>query len=371
MLTLPLSRRGLVRAAGVAGAVSLLPGMAFAAAATTKRFVFIIQRGAADGLAIVPPLGDPVTASLRGQVFDADATRLDGMFGLHPALTQTAGLFRSGEARAFHAVATAYRDRSHFDGQNVLESGGIAPYAEKTGWMGRLLPLLPRQDQAALALAPAVPLAMRGSVPVATYAPNRLPDASDDLLLRVGALYEADPQLAPLWQEAIKTKGFVGDIGGNGGRNGGDLGKLAASLLVPADGARVMMIETGGWDTHFAQKGRLAAQLRGLDSLIGELRAGLGSVWEDTLVLVATEFGRTAAVNGTGGTDHGTGSAALMLGGALAPGKPVETEWPGLGSNALFEGRDLKPTVSLARVLAPALGRHYGVSQDRIAGLFA
>lgn len=371
MLTLPLSRRSLVRAAGVAGAATLLPGIAFAAAATTKRFVFIIQRGAADGLAIVPPLGDPALTGLRGQILDADAMRLDAMFGLHPALAQTAGLFRSGEARAFHAVATAYRDRSHFDGQNVLESGGSAPYAEKTGWMGRLLPLLPAQDQSALALAPAVPLALRGSVPVGTYAPNKLPAASDDLLLRVGTLYEADPQLAPLWQEAIKTKALAGDIGGNGGRNGGDLGKLAASLLAPTDGARVMMIETGGWDTHFAQKGRLAAQLKGLDSLIAELKTGLGTAWQDTLVLVATEFGRTAAVNGTGGTDHGTGSAALLLGGALAPGKPVETDWPGLGTGALHEGRDLKPTMTLARVLAPALGRHYAVSPDRVAALFA
>lgn len=371
-MTIPsLTRRKLLQAGALTGAASLLPGVAFAAAATPKRFVFIIQRGAADGLAILPPLGDPALAGLRGQILDADATKLDGFFGVHPALNRTAGLFRRGEARAFHAVATAYRDRSHFDGQNVLESGGSAPYATKTGWMGRLLPLLPSEDQSALALAPAVPLALRGERAVATYSPNRLPQASDDLLLRVGALYDADPQLAPLWAEAVKTKQLAGDIGGNGGRNGGDLGKLAATLLAPADGARVMMIETGGWDTHSQQKGRLTAQLRGLDGLLGELKTGLDAAWQDTLVVVATEFGRTAAINGTGGTDHGTASAALMLGGSLARGKAVEAQWPGLGAGALFEGHDLKPTMTLAEVLAPALARHYTLSQDRVARLFA
>lgn len=371
MTQLSLSRRRVMGAAAAGGAVALLPGMAFAAAATARRFVFVIQRGAADGLAIVPPLGEAALPGLRGQLFDPDAVRLDGFFGLHPALSRTAGLFRSGEARAFHAVATAYRDRSHFDGQNVLESGGAARYATKTGWMGRLLPLLPAPDRSALALAPAVPLALRGDRPVATYAPNRLPDASDDLLLRVGALYEADPQLGPLWREAVKTRQLAGDIGGNGGRNGGELGTLAASLLAPADGARVMMIETGGWDTHSQQKGRLAAQLRGLDGLLAELRTGLGPAWRDTLVLVATEFGRTAAINGTGGTDHGTASAALMLGGALPKGKPVEAQWPGLAGAALHEGRDLRPTVPLARVITAELARHYAMAPDAFERVFA
>ena len=205
---------------------------------------------------------------------------------------------------------------------------------------------------------------------MATYAPNRLPQASDDLLLRVGALYDADPQLAPLWNEALKTKQLAGDIGGNGGRNGGELGKLAASLLAPADGARVMMIETGGWDTHSQQKQRLAAQLRGLDSLLAELGIGLGAAWADTLVLVATEFGRTAAVNGTGGTDHGTASAALLLGGALPKGKPVESDWPGLATGSLYEGRDLKPTARLEDVAAAALAAHYALSPARLAALF-
>lgn len=369
-MTIELDRRRLLAAGGLFGAVTLLPSVAFAAAQTAKRLVFVIQRGAADGLAIVPPVGDPALAALRGALRDDDAIPLDGMFALHPAMQATAGLFASGEARAVHAVATAYRERSHFDGQNVLESGAAAPYGSRTGWLGRLLPMLPGESEA-LALAPAVPLALRGQKQVATYSPNRLPDASEDLLLRLGDLYAADAQLAPMWAEAMKTRDLAGDLAGNNGRNGGDLGKLAASLLAPADGARVMMIETGGWDTHSNQKGRLAGQLRGLDRLLGELKVGLGSAWSETLVVVATEFGRTAAVNGTQGTDHGTASAAFLLGGSLAQGRPVVADWPGLSPDSLHEGRDLKPTADLGGVVTDALARHYGMDRSTLANLFA
>ena len=370
-MTLVLNRRAALGSALAFGAVGMLPGLAFAAAPTARRFVFIIQRGAADGLSIVAPTGDPALAGLRGGLTEPGGTRLDAMFTLHPALAGIAPLFARGQARAFHAVASAYRDRSHFDGQNVLESGGALPYALKTGWMGRLLGLLPAAQTSALALAPAVPLALRGALPVATYAPNALPAASDDLLRRVTMLYEPDAQLGPLWTEALKTKALTGDIGGNNGRNGAQLGALAATLMTPADDARLMMIETGGWDTHTAQKQRLAAQLRGLDALIGGLKTGLGPAWSETLVLVATEFGRTAAVNGTGGTDHGTASAALLLGGALAAGPPVVAQWPGLSAAELYDGRDLKPTQGPGDIVSAALAHHYALPSERLAGLFA
>lgn len=240
--------------------------------------------------------------------------------------------------------------------------------------MGRLLPLLPSADRWALALAPAVPLNLRGGVPAATYAPSRLPQASDDLLLRVGALYEADPQLAPLWSEALKTRQLAGDIGGNGGRNGGELGKLSASLLTPVDGARLMMIESGCWDTHSGQKGRLAAQLRGLDALLAALRTGLGPAWRGTLVLVlvlvATEFGRTAAINGTGSTDHGTASAAFLRDGALPRSRPVMAEWPGLAPSNLNENRDLKPTARMGDVAAAPLAADFALPVSQVAAVF-
>lgn len=363
-----LSRRSVILSGISVAAAGALPRLAYAAAGTPKRLVFVIQRGAADGLATVAPTGDPAFAVARRALADetAGGAKLDAMFTLHPALAQTAGLYADKQAHFAHAVATAYRDRSHFDGQNMLEGGGSRPYGRDDGWVGRLLTLLPAPERDAIAIAPAVPLALRGPVQVGTYAPSRLPQADADLIARLTALYADDPLLHPLWESAVKTQDLASDIGGNNGRNGADLGKLAASLMLPADGARVMMVETGGWDTHSGQRGRLAAQLRGLDQLIGALQTGLGPAWGDTLVIVATEFGRTVEVNGTGGTDHGTASTAMLLGGGLEAGGKVSADWPGLAAAARHEGRDLKPTRSLESVIAGAVAHHYALDPKRV-----
>ena len=356
----PITRRTMLAAGALAGAGIAFPRAAWAAQ-QERRLVFIIQRGAADGLAIVQPHGDPALRDLRARLVDDDAHSLDGYFALHPAMSRTAQMFAGGEARAWHAVATSYRERSHFDAQNMLESGAMRPYAEGTGWLGRLLPLLPG-ERGPMAMSATVPLALRGQRPVATYAPpNRLPDPSDDLLMQLSTLYEEDDQLARLWDEGLRTRMLASDIGGNNGRNGEQVGALVASLMSAADGPRVAMIETGGWDTHQGQPARLRTQLTGLDALLGALRGGLGPLWSDTLVIVATEFGRTAAINGTLGTDHGTASAALMLGGALPPGDPVIADWPGLAPGQLREGRDLAPTADLFGVTAPAVAAHFGI----------
>jgi uncharacterized protein (DUF1501 family) len=365
-MTMILHRRHMLTLAGAAAATAALPGMAWAAAATARRLVFIIQRGAADGLALVPPVGDPALSGLRGNLL-ADAVpgaKLDAMFALHPELTGMAKMFVTQEAHIVHAVATGYRDRSHFDGQNILESGGTAPYARRDGWLNRMLGLLPPGEARAVGIAAAVPLALRGERTAANYAPSRLPGVDEDLLARLSMLYGGDAQLGPMWEQAINTRELAGDIGGNNGRNGTQLGELAARLMTGADGARVMMIETGGWDTHSAQNRRLAVQARGLDALLVALKAGLGPHWADTLVIVATEFGRTAAVNGTGGTDHGTASALFLLGGRVARGGTVQADWPGLAVNALYEGRDLKPTVALEQELSRAVAAHYALDPD-------
>ncbi len=358
-----LTRRHMLIASAIAGAGITFPRTAFAAG-QDKRFVFVLQRGAADGLSLVQPHGDPALRSLRARLVDDDAHRLDGFFALHPALVQTAQMFDAGEARAWHAVATGYRQRSHFDAQNVLESGNPRPYAARTGWLGRLLPLL-SGTPGPLALSAAVPLTLRGEVQVSTYAPNRLPDPSEDLLNRVAMLYGEDAQLGPLWEEAMRTRALASDIGDNAGRGGQQIGELAASLMMTEGGPRVMMVETGGWDTHQGQSNRLNQQLRGLDGLLGALRSGLGTVWNDTVVLVATEFGRTAAVNGSLGTDHGTASAALLLGGALPRGEKVVADWPGLASSQLYENRDLRPTGDLLAMATGAVADHFGIDRDR------
>lgn len=360
-----LHRRHLLAAGATALLVSPLGArMAFAAAPTERRFVFIIQRGAADGLGIVAPVGDPAYAGARGDLAAdfATAPRLDGMFALHPAMPNTLGLYRAKQALFVHAVASPYRDRSHFDGQNVLETGGVSAYQLKDGWMNRLLRLLPAGDKG-LALAATVPMALRGPVEVASYAPSSLPDASDDLLARVTAMYEGDKQLHPLWQEAMATRTLAGDLGA---KKAADTGTLAAKLLAAPGGARIAMIETGGWDTHSGQRGRLGNQLKGLDAMVAALKTGLGPHWDNTLVVVATEFGRTVKANGTGGTDHGTGSVAMLLGGAVQGGR-VQADWPGLGDAALYEGRDLKPTTALDVLIASAVSSHFGLAAAQTA----
>lgn len=349
-----IHRRQFLRvAAAGAGAMLIAPRTLFANVQTEQRFVFIIQRGAADGLNTIVPYADPVYATLRGElaIDPGSASKLDGMFALHPSLAELAKLYAAKQALFIHAVASPYRERSHFDGQNVLETGGTGPYQIKDGWLNRLLTLLPKSRGEAIAFAPTIPLSLRGPAAVTSYAPSPLPQAPDDLLLRVGKLYEADAQLHPLWSAAQEARGLAEDARAK--QDPGAVGRMAATFLARADGPRIAMIETGGWDTHSGQKNRLANQLKALDTLIGALRDGLGEAWRQTTVLVATEFGRTAAANGTGGTDHGTASAALLIGGSVKGGRIV-ADWPGLRPDQLYEGRDLRPTLDLDALIAVA-----------------
>ena len=359
-----MDRRGFMAAATLLAA----PQVLFAQAATERRLVFIIQRGAADGLNIIIPYAEPAYASLRGglAIDPAAALKLDGTFALHPALPKLRELYAGGEATFVHAVASAYRDRSHFDAQNVLETGGKSPYQLKDGWMNRLLGMLPRSGKEAIAFSPAVPLAMQGAAPVTTYAPSTLPEANEDLLVRVRQLYAPDRQLHALWASALEARGMAGDGRGGGGnrQDAAALGRIAAGFLARADGPRIAMIETSGWDTHSGQDARLTRQLSGLDGLIGALREGMGATWAQTVVVVATEFGRTVAANGTGGTDHGTAAAAMVIGGAVQGGRIV-TDWPGLAPGNLFEGRDLKPTLALEKLIASTCAEAFNLDPER------
>ena len=354
-----------------AGASLILPVTGFAKlkllnANTDRRFIFIIQRGAADGLNTVIPYADPYYAKLRGAlaIDSAQAFKLDGMFALHPSLAETAKLYSAGQALMVHAVASPYRERSHFDAQNVLETGGASPYQLKDGWMNRLLTLLPSTQNQAIAFASTVPMALRGKIEVASYAPSALPQASDDLLMRVSQLYANDAQLNPIWAAAMDARNMSDDTSNK--QDPASFGKLAASFLARTDGPRIAMIETGGWDTHTAQDSRLARQLKSLDTLIGALHTGIGGAWAKTTIIVATEFGRTAAANGTGGTDHGTGSAAMILGGDIKGGRVI-ADWPGLNASNLYEDRDLKPTLNLDTLIAAITSASFNLAPEQVS----
>jgi uncharacterized protein (DUF1501 family) len=366
-----LTRRTLFARAALTGIAALTPRLAFAAAPGDARFVFVILRGAMDGMAAVMPVGDPHYASLRGALAHpaGDPFALDATFALHPAMPRFAALYAAEEALVVHAVASPYRERSHFDAQNVLETGGTAAYALKDGWLNRLVTALPSSRDTAIAIAATVPMVLRGAAPVTSYAPSALPDANDDLLRHVAGLYEHDALLHPLWSEAMDARTLA--QGGDGARaDPAALGKLAAKFLAQANGPRIAVIELLGWDTHAQQAGRLANQLKQLDAVFAALHDGLGGAWAHTTVLAATEFGRTAAVNGTGGTDHGTGGAALIAGGAVAGGRVV-ADWPGLAGGQLYENRDLRPTTDLRSVMLSAAAGSFGVDPVRLsAALF-
>ena len=366
-----IARRKFLSAAALgAGALFVAPGLALATLPTERRFVFIIQRGAADGLDILRPAGDPAFAGLRGGLIgDVAGTKLDAMFTLHPALVEVGKMYGQGQALFVHAIASPYRDRSHFDGQNVLETGGTQPYAVRDGWLNRLVAMLPRSSAEAIAIAPTVPAALRGSVQVASYAPSALPHAADDLMTRVTALYDADPKLHPAWSAALETIGLAANASAS--QDPASLGRLTAGFLTKPNGPRIAMLETLGWDTHNAQKARLANQLKNLDVMLAALRDGLGPVWLDTTVLVVTEFGRTVAINGTGGTDHGTGSVAMLVGGAVKGGRVI-ADWPGLAPAKLYQARDLRPTSALDALIAGAAAEGLALDPERVGrGVFA
>ena len=367
-----ITRRSLIAQGALAGGLAMSPRLALAAAGSNRRLVFIILRGAMDGLAAIPPRDDARQRQLRGglinppEQFGAPIT-LTSDFAAHPALKGFAGLFAAGEAGVVHAVASPYRERSHFDAQNILETGGNAAYALKDGWLNRLLPLLPPAPPP-VAISAAMPALLQGAAPATSYAPSRLPDASDALKARVAALYEGDPLLHRLWGEAMATEAMAGMAGvGNGPGNPVALAQTAARLLAGPGGPRIAVLDIGGWDTHAGQAIRLGNQLRQLDNVIAALKAGLGPAWANTLVIAATEFGRTVAANGTGGTDHGTASAALLAGGRLQGGPAagrVLGDWPGL--SRLFDDRDLMPTTSLNSLFAGAAAGLFGLDPDLV-----
>ena len=287
------------------------------------------------------------------------------------------GLYGAGELTALHAIATPYRERSHFDGQDVLENGAHDALSADDGWLNRALGLLgDGERRLGLAVGQGIPLVLRGEAPVASWAPQQMPEADDGFLRHLSRLYATDPILGPALTEAVAarrmTDAVLGDSDMTGKRRRADtsvLVKAASRLLADARGPRVAVFDIGGWDTHANQgtaQGQLANRLKGLGEALVGLKTGMGAAWSRTAVIVVTEFGRTAAANGTRGTDHGTASAALLLGGAVDGGRVV-TDWPGLDRSRLYQDRDLAPTTDMRALFAAALIDHLGLPASDVA----
>ena len=373
-MNLTPTRRTFVGAALAAGALSPWSRLSFAApgASGERRFVLVILRGGMDGLTAAPAIGDPAFAAARGALgqFAVPALALDATFALHPQLAQLHAMYGRGEMVLVHAVGLPYRDRSHFDAQQVLESGGARPYELSTGWLGRALA---GSGSKALALNTTVPLVLRGSGVVDTWAPSALPEPTPDLVARLERLYTSDAALAAALARA-KSLHFDADMAGDmkGAPGGGfsALARRAGEFLVQARGPKAAVLELGGWDSHANQaapNGALSNNLRNLDAGLAALREALlgGDAWQRSVVAVASEFGREVAINGTQGTDHGTGGAAFVLGGAVHGGR-VLADWPGLAGKDRFEGRDLRVTTDLRAVLKSVLADHLQVASKAL-----
>ena len=365
------SRRDVLKTIGIGAVVTSLP--ALAEAGTDARFVLIILRGAVDGLALAPPYGDGNYRKLRGELAlpspgdTSGALKLDELFALHPSLPGIHEDFRNGDALIVHAVASPYRERSHFDGQDVLENGASTVGALRDGWLNRAIAPLGGAlgDETAIAMAQNTPLVLRGRNSVTSWAPSGLPDASGTTLQRLQDMYASDEFFATRLAQALKSQGIAGDMGssrrrGNEAAQFRSLMQSTARFITAAGGPQVAVVELGGWDTHANQgssTGPLANRFSGLDGGIAALRNSLGPAWDDTVVAVVTEFGRTVRVNGTRGTDHGTGTAAVITGGAVAGGRVI-ADWPGLGTSDMHDGRDLRPTTDLRSVFKGVLAEH-------------
>ena len=351
---------------------------------TTGKFVFVILRGALDGLSAIVPYQDPAYRGLRNAIaLDAPGApngvlHLNNGFGLHPALRNMHGLWQNQQLSFMHAAASPYRDRSHFDGQDLLESGASRVYGASTGWLNRAIALLPDgPGKEGIAIGRTIPLVLKGSAKTGSWAPAMAEQSDADTLNRLMELYANDALLGPALVMAIETDKIAatsamtkaGNQSGGGGRGAiayNSLATAAARILSAPGGPAACVLSFDGWDTHANQggaQGQLANRLGALDTAITTLQTGLGALWANTTIVVATEFGRTARINGTGGTDHGTGGAAFILGGGVKGGKMLG-DWPGL--SRLHQDRDVIPANNLHDLFAAGLSNAFALDETAI-----
>ncbi|MGZ3400035.1 MAG: DUF1501 domain-containing protein [Caulobacteraceae bacterium] len=392
-------RSALANAAGLGVSVSFLGRAAFADSdrdLAARKLVVVVCRGGMDGLSVSPPVGDPDYAALRGRIAIAPfgqpggALKLDDTFGLHPALASVHRLALAGQARIVPAVATPDRARSHFEAQDVLESGGTVAYGAGSGWLNRTLQALaPARKIEALSVGGTAPLILRGPVQAGSWSPGGL-EGHDQRLPRILAdLYAKDPLLGPALASGLQTQDMAKAAAtmaqaqaSDGGaappqpavqpRQNPDaarqIGATVAKFMQEPNGPQIVAISIDNFDTHANQgaaQGLLAQRLAYLDSVLDGLSSGLGGEWRNTVVVAATEFGRTARVNGTGGTDHGTASTALVLGGGLKR-TGIVGDWPTLQQARLFENRDTAPTLDMRALFKGVLAEHLGIEHKAL-----
>lgn len=388
------SRRAVLFGGATFSASLAIPRLAVASPTRDRRLVVVILRGGLDGIAAVAPVGDPAYEEVRERFAmpmagERAGMDLDGDFALNATLPRVGAMYARGEALFVHAVHTPYRSRSHFEAQDILENGTTSNAHHADGWLGRALSRLPVDTvlsrQGAFAAASSTPLTLRGAPHVATYLPAGFESASADTRARLLSLYEhTDPVLAEAMLTGLGLDAITGGeremaaavesstmgMSAQGPqRQVIEAAAAAGRAMARDDGPRVGFLDMAGFDTHRAQllvDGRLGWSLDVLDQALDTLRLNLREAWAQTVVLVVTEFGRTVRMNASDGTDHGSATVAMLLGGAVAGGRVV-ADWPGLREAALFEGRDLLATTDLRAVMKGVLAEHFGMDRATLA----
>lgn len=379
-----LTRRQFLANAAVGTATLLVwPKLTFAVTGSDSRFLFVLLRGGLDGLESVPPYGDPGYQAIRGALALSPsgaepAHKLDNVFALHPSFEHAAQLYAQGQFMPVVAAAPPYWGRSHFQAQNCVENGTAKPDGARTGWLNRCIAAMPGVD--GLACAAVMPLTMRGPAKIETWSPPLPTEVNPILLQRLQPLYAADPRLAATFSRALAQQNDspVPDSAAEPGagmtavrkdqpgrKKPGGLPLMmgaAGGFMGKADGPRVAFVEDDGWDTHANEAAIVTRKIAELDAGLKAFHQSIGAMWKRTIVIVATEFGRTAHINGTGGTDHGTGGSMFLAGGALRGGR-VAGQWPGIGTGELYQDRDVHATTDFRSVFKGVLAAHLGVPE--------
>jgi uncharacterized protein (DUF1501 family) len=355
-------------------ALSGLPSVTWAASAgTNERLLVVLLRGGMDGLAAVPMLADPTLSKIRPSLNIRSALPLDGQFGLHPALKTLHALWSAQQLAVVHSTGI-YTGRSHFEGQDVMQTGIVKPYASPTGWVGRGMRAAGLSSGVAISIP--MPLILRGAPESSTEYPNWMAPSPVDFVQKLNKLWVNDDALSEFGQELLTLSQSANRRIGPMTRaeftnelTPASLARIAAQQMSSDDGPRVGLIDIDrGFDTHSAQgadDGGNAQMLEKLDRLIASFRDQMGDLWRNVLVVTVTEFGRTAAENGSAGTDHGVGSCCFLAGGLVNRSR-VYADWRGLGKKDLFEGRDLPPTIDVRAVYARAMERVFGLTTSQV-----
>jgi uncharacterized protein (DUF1501 family) len=336
------------------------------------RLLVLLLRGGMDGLTAVPPLGDPHYDGLRPTLNIRKALPLNNGFGLHPSLSSLHDLWLNNQLAIVHCTGFAYRGRSHFEGQDVMQSGLDRPYTSRTGWLGRAMQAA--QIPGGVSISIPMPLLLRGNEQTTTQYPNWMPSAPLTVAQALPDLWANDDHLKPHAQvlqhramnqarQALKGQAYTE------ARSLPELARLAGEAMSREDGPRVGLIDfNGGFDTHAnqgAEQGTHADQLNRIHQVVHHFQASMGTHWRNALVLTLTEFGRTAAENGTTGTDHGWGTCCFLAGGLVRQSQ-VYADWRGLQRSKLHEERDLPATIDVNAVHARVIERVFELNSRTI-----